>query len=53
MQTPGIIACVILAVIIIGALVVSLKKSKTLSTNGGTDTEPGKGDLGTGNGKNK
>lgn len=42
----------ILAAIIIGAIVVSLQKSKTPENKGG-DTEPGKGDLGTGVGKNK
>lgn len=53
METPGIIACVILAAIIIGALVTALRKGKIPSSSGSSDTENGNGDLGGGLGKNK
>ncbi len=51
-MNPGTIILVLLAAIVVGAIVISLKKSKTPETNGG-DTETGNGDLGGGLGKNK
>ena len=48
----GPIILTILAAIIIGAIVTSLKKSKVPENKGG-DVEPGKGDLGTGEGKTR
>lgn len=51
-MNPGTIILVLLAAIIVGAVVTSLKKSKTPENKGG-DTETGNGDLGAGLGKNK
>lgn len=51
-MNPGTIILIILAAIMIGAVIVSKQKSK-VPENNGRDTEPGNGDLGTGNGKNK
>lgn len=42
----------ILATIIVAAIIVGFWKTKIPENKGG-DTEPGQGDLGTGNGKNK
>jgi hypothetical protein len=51
-MNTGTVILIILAAIIVGAIVTSLKKSKTPENKGG-DVEPGNGDLGTGNGRNK